>query len=75
MKTLERLTKIINEEYSVDLNKIKNIFLKIIDDEQRHIEILETIKQLTTEKEKKSNTPFVKYQNPDAWFKPTPPTF
>ena len=70
MKTLERMTKIINEEYSIDLTKVKSIFLKIIQDEERHIEILETIKQLTTKKDQASNTPFVKFQNPDAWFKP-----
>jgi rubrerythrin len=67
MKTLERMTEIINEEYSIDLTKVKSIFLKIIKDEERHIEILETIRQLTTKKEEKSNAPFVKYQNPDAW--------
>lgn len=70
MKTLERMTKIINEEYSIDLTKVKSIFLKIIQDEERHIEILETIKQLTTKKEQANNTPFVRFQNPDGWFKP-----
>ncbi len=73
MKTLERMTKILNEEYSIDLTKVKSIFLKIITDEERHIEILETIKQLTAEKEQDSNNmPFVKFQNPDAWFKFAP---
>ncbi len=72
MKTLERMTKIINEQYSIDLTKMKKIFLKIIRDEERHIEILETIKQMTTEKEEPSNTPFVKFQNPDAWFQAAP---
>jgi rubrerythrin len=70
MKTLERMTKIINEEYSIDLTKVKSIFLKIIKDEERHIEILETIKQMTIEKETANNTPLVKFQNPDGWFKP-----
>jgi len=72
MKTLERMTKIINEEYSIDLTKVKSIFLKIIADEERHIEILETIKQLTAEKNHDSNMPFVMYQNPDPWFKLAP---
>ncbi len=72
MKTLERMTKIINEEYSIDLTKVKSIFLKIIADEERHIEVLETIKQLTAEKKHDSNMPFVRYQNPDAWFKVAP---
>lgn len=70
MKTLERMTSIINEEYSVDLTKVKSIFLKIIKDEERHIEILETIKQMATKKEQTNNSAFVKFQNPDAWFKP-----
>jgi hypothetical protein len=70
MKTLERMTSLINEEYSVDLTKVKSIFFKIIKDEERPIEILETIKQLTTEKEQTNNSAFVKFQNPDAWFKP-----
>ncbi|HUK85415.1 MAG TPA: hypothetical protein VLU95_06105 [Candidatus Acidoferrum sp.] len=72
MKTLERMTAIINEQYSVDLTKIKSIFLKIIEDEERHIEILETIKQLTAERKPDSSSPFVKFQNPDAWFQQTP---
>jgi hypothetical protein len=57
MKTLERMTKILNEEYSIDLTKVKSIFLKIITDEERHIEILETIKQLTAEKKQDGNMP------------------
>ena len=74
MKTLERMTEIINEEYSVDLTKVKSIFLKIIEDEERHIEILETIKQMTADKKQSSNTPFVKFQNPDAWFQAATPS-
>ena len=70
MKTLERMSKIINEEYSVDLTKVKSIFLKIIQDEERHIEVLETIKQMTADKELADTAPFVKYRNPDSWFKP-----
>ena len=75
MKTLERITEIINKEYSVDLTKVKSIFLKIISDEERHIEILETIKQMTADKKQASNSPFVKFQNPDAWFKAVPPSY
>jgi rubrerythrin len=70
MKTLERMSKIINEEYSIDLTKVKSIFLKIIQDEERHIEVLETIKQMTADKELSDNSPFVRFQNPDSWFKP-----
>jgi len=72
MQTLERMTAFINEKYSVDLTKIKKIFLKIITDEERHIEILQTINQLTGEKKQESNVPFVKFQNPDSWFQATP---
>ena len=72
MQTLERMTDFINKKYSVDLTKIKKIFLKIITDEERHIEILETINQLTAEKKQVNNAPFVKFQNPDAWFQATP---
>jgi rubrerythrin len=75
MKTLERMTEIINKEYSVDLTKVKSIFLKIIGDEERHIEILETIKQMTADKKQANNSPFVKYQNPDAWYQATPPSY
>lgn len=72
MKTLERMTQIINKDYSIDLTNVKRIFLKIIDDEERHIEVLETIKQMTADKEQVSNTPFVKFQNPDAWYQAVP---
>ena len=75
MKTLERMTEFINREHAIDLMKVKSIFLKIIEDEERHIEILETIKQMTADKKQESNTPFVKFQNPDAWFQATPPSF
>jgi hypothetical protein len=75
MKTLERMTEIINKEYSVDLTKVKSIFLKIISDEERHIEILETIKQMTTDKKQTNNSPFVKYQSPDAWYQATSPSY
>jgi len=75
MKTLERMTEIINREYSVDLTKVKSIFLKIIGDEERHIEILETIKQMAADKKQASNSPFVKFQNPDAWYQATPPSY
>ena len=72
MQTLERMTAFINKKYSVDLTKIKKIFLKIITDEERHIEILETINQLTAENKQVSNAPFVKFQNPNAWFQAAP---
>jgi rubrerythrin len=72
METMERMMKIINEQYQIDLTDVKGIFLKIIEDEKRHLEILETIKKLTGSENEESNDPFVKYQNPEAWFKPAP---
>ena len=75
METMERMMKIINEQYQIDLTDVKGIFLKIIADEKRHLEILETIKKLTGSENEESNDPFVKYQNPDAWFKPAPMSY
>ena len=75
MKTLEMMIKEINQMYNIDLYNVRDIFMNIINDEDHHREILETIKQLTAKKEQASNTPFVKFQNPDAWSQPTPSTF
>jgi len=70
MKTLEMLMKEINQMYNVDLASVKDIFMNIIYDEDRHTEILEKIKNLVVEKEPPSTDPFVKFQNPDAWSQP-----
>jgi rubrerythrin len=61
--------------YDIDLYSVRDIFMNIINDEDHHREILETIKQLTAKKEQASNAPFVKFQNPDAWSQPTPSDF
>jgi rubrerythrin len=48
-----------------------NIFNLIIGDEERHQKILASIIRLFDNKMTfKSNTPIVKYQNPDSWYVP-----
>jgi rubrerythrin len=75
MKTLQLMVKEINQLYSINLDKIKNIFESIIRDEERHREILATIEEIITEDlEEQDNTPKVKYQHPDAWIHSLPPT-
>jgi rubrerythrin len=53
----------------VNLRRIKGLFEKIIEEEEHHIELLSTIKEMIAEKPKQEfdNTPTVRYQNPDAW--------
>jgi hypothetical protein len=75
MKTLQMMMTEINQMYNIDLYNVRDIFMNIINDEDRHREILETIKQLTAKKEQASNTPFVKFQNPDAWSQTMPSDF
>jgi len=75
MKTLQMMMTEINQMYNIDLYNVKDIFTNIINDEDHHREILETIKQLVAKKEQASNAPFVKFQNPEAWSRPTPSTF
>jgi rubrerythrin len=76
LKTLEILVKQINAKYNIDLNSTKRLFSKIIEDEDHHRELLETIKELVTKKEKEEdNSPAVKYQNPDSWSRPMPTTY
>ena len=75
MKTLQLMAKEINQLYSVDMAKIKNVFESISKDEEHHREILATIKDIIDENSKEhDNTPKVKYQNPDAWIHSLPPT-
>jgi len=70
MRTLTMMMNQINQDYNIDLNSVKQIFTTIIKDEERHIELLGTIKKMATPEEKSSNTPMVKFQNPDAWYQP-----
>jgi len=75
VKTLQMMMKEINQMYNIDLSGVRNIFMNIINDEDHHREILETIKQLTAKKEPVSNVPFVKFQNPGAWSRPATSAF
>jgi rubrerythrin len=76
LRTLEILVKEINTQYNIDLNSTKKLFSKIIEDEDHHRELLETIKNLVTKKEKEEDdSPAVKYQNPDSWSRPMPTTY
>jgi len=74
MKTLQYMVKEINQLYRITLESTKNIFMKIIDDEEHHSELLATIKELLSEPEQQSqdNTPKVKFQNPDSWIQASP---
>ena len=68
MQTLKHLTKEINERYNINLDSVKSIFENIISDENHHIELLGTLKELTKPIEKDlDNTPIVQYQSPDNW--------
>lgn len=73
MKTLQLMMKEINRIYNVDLGSLKSIFTRIIGDEERHRETLQTIKVMITKRPEPDNTPVVKYQNPDAWISYSPP--
>ncbi len=76
LKTLERMMKEINQIYRIDLSSVKKIFTHIINDEERHREIIETIrgilekKQEAEESKKTIAPPLVKYTNPDNWIAP-----
>ena len=74
MQTMKHLTKEINERYNISLDNVKSIFESIINDENHHIEILETLKELAKPVEKDlDNTPMVRYQSPDNWRSYSPP--
>lgn len=74
LKTLKLMMKEINQLYNIDLGSVKKLFLNIIRDEETHRELLEKIKTIITPKSKIDRTPFIKYQSPDAWFRPMPQT-
>ncbi len=68
MKTLQFLTKEINQLYNISLEKVKNVFEGIIRDEEHHQELIETLKELGAPKpEAQDFTPIVKFQSPDRW--------
>jgi rubrerythrin len=70
------MIKEINQIYRIDLGSVKRIFTHIINDEERHREIIDTIratlekKQETEESKKTVTPPLVKYMNPDNWIAP-----
>lgn len=72
LKMLQFMTKEIRELYNVDLDDIKDIFEAMTKDEERHTELLATIKKILSppEQKKPENTPQVRYQNPDSWVRP-----
>jgi rubrerythrin len=64
MKTLELLGNEIQRIYDINLDSVKNIFLGIIEDEERHRELLSTIKVLFKQKEQEMlvEDPLVRYR-------------
>jgi rubrerythrin len=72
LKTLEFMSKEIGKIYNINLDSLKEIFAAIIEDEEHHREILAKIRELIRKKEDEEidNTPFVRFQNPDAWISP-----
>jgi len=74
MKTLQLMMKEINQIYNIELTSLKSIFIHIINDEEHHREMLETIKGILERHHKVDTNPIVKYQNPDAWISSLPPS-
>ena len=75
LKTLQAMVNEINQIYHVDLASVKTVFSHIINDEERHREILEKIKNIVDNAVKVTdNSPAVRYQNPDSWIRSLPPT-
>ena len=74
LKTLQLMMKEISQIYNIHLGELKGIFSSIINDEEHHRELLETIKGILERKKpkKKDNAPAVKYQNPDSWITSLP---
>jgi rubrerythrin len=65
LTTLQILVKEIKQKYNINLEQTKSIFTNIINDENHHREILETIRELTAKRERETDiSPAVKYQDP-----------
>jgi rubrerythrin len=77
MKTLQYMLKEINQLYNINLERAREIFMSIIEDEEHHKELLLTIKDILSKNKTQSqdNTPRIKYQNPDAWIRQLPPNY
>ncbi len=74
MQTFRSMAKEINKLYDINFTRVKPVFERILVDEMRHKEMIGTIKKIIGEiSEEKSNTPKVKYQNPNAWSGSLPP--
>ncbi len=73
LKTLQLMAKEINQNYDVDVESLKSIFTGIINDEEHHRGLIEKIKGILENrvKPKTLSAPDVRYQNPDAWIRPT----
>ena len=72
LKTLQFMVKEIQKTYNVDLENLRSIFQSIIDDEERHMQIVRTIEEPIPQEEQEIlsiDAPLVKYQNPDAWYR------
>jgi hypothetical protein len=68
METLQHLTREIKQRYNIDFGDLKSVFENIISDENRHREIIVTLRELIEPEEKDlDNTPLVKFQSPDQW--------
>jgi rubrerythrin len=74
VKTLRFLTKEIRQIYNVDLESVKYVLEGVIRDEETHLRLLSTIKEILVKRELKrqDNVPEVKYQSPDAWIRSLP---
>ncbi len=84
--SLRLVVKGISPSCNVNVESVKDVFESIFKDEERHFKLLKTIKGMIPESSiapeiilrkekpaKKSGTPEVKYQNPDAWVCALPP--
>lgn len=74
VKTLKFLTKEIRQIYNVNLENVKYILEGVIRDEDTHLRLLSTIKEILTKRKlkRKDNVPEVKYPSPDAWIRSLP---
>lgn len=71
LKTLHLLVKEINQKYNIDLSHTKSLFDSIINDENHHREILETIKCLVENRGKENDVSIVgRYESLDSYIEP-----
>lgn len=62
LKTLALMAKEAGQLYSVNLKQLKRVFATIIEDEERHREVLGMIKQIIRQKDSKN--PLARYPEP-----------